>query len=68
MEEISELLQVRRDKLKEIEDQGLEAYGRKFETNTTAQQIKDEYTEDSTSSVTIAGRIMSWRKQGKTMF
>ena len=45
--ELSQLLQVRRDKLKELQDMGRDPFQiTKFERTHTSSQIKDNYTEE----------------------
>ena len=45
--ELNEILQVRRDKLKELQDAGMDPFEiTKFERTHTSSQIKDNYTEE----------------------
>jgi len=71
-EKIQEL---RRDKLKQIEALGQEAYPRKFESTHLIPQILAEYSEkkaedleNSRVDVSVAGRIMAIRLMGKAGF
>ncbi len=66
---------LRRDKLKEIESLGQEAYPRRFETTHTVPQILDGFEGRTTEqldaervNVAVAGRLMSIRGQGKACF
>lgn len=73
--ELSELLQVRRDKLDELRKLGIDPFGAKFTRSHTAKAILDAYNEmtheeiDAVNlEVTIAGRIMAKRVMGKASF
>jgi lysyl-tRNA synthetase, class II len=69
---LSEQEIVRREKLKELQDMGIDPYPAPlFEITHTAAQIKEQYTEDKKEeykAVSIAGRIMSVRDMGKANF
>ncbi|MBL0309996.1 MAG: lysine--tRNA ligase [Bacteroidetes bacterium] len=61
----------RRDKLKEIEAMGIEAYPAElFEVNCNSAQILKEYNDEQKNfpNVSIAGRIMGIRVMGKASF
>ena len=71
-EEINDQLQVRREKLSELREKGLDPFGKRFERSHLAAEILEKYGElekeelDSQNiSVTIAGRIMTKRGKGK---
>lgn len=73
--ELNELLLVRRQKLAELKDLGLNPFGYKFDRTHTAQEILNELSHLSKEEielknvhVKIAGRIMSKRLQGKAGF
>jgi lysyl-tRNA synthetase class 2 len=63
---------VRREKLKELHALGIDPYPAPlFEITHTAQQIRDNYTEeiqDQFKQISFAGRIMSVRDMGKANF
>lgn len=66
---LSEILQVRRDKLKALQDAGKDP----FQVNTSdrdilASEILERYEELENKDVCIAGRIMSKRGKGKVAF
>lgn len=66
---LSEILQVRRDKLKALQDAGKDP----FQVNTSdrnilASQIVEKFDELENKDVCIAGRIMSKRGKGKVAF
>jgi lysyl-tRNA synthetase class 2 len=69
------IYELRRDKLKQIEALGQLAYPYRYETTHTITQILDKYSdkagpelEASRVNVSVAGRIMSIRVQGKAGF
>ncbi len=64
-----DLRQVRVDKLKDLIDAGRDPYKiSKYEVTSNSQYIKDNYEEMEGKFVSIAGRIMSKRGQGKVGF
>ncbi|MGB4302773.1 MAG: OB-fold nucleic acid binding domain-containing protein, partial [Syntrophomonadaceae bacterium] len=65
---LSELKKVRLEKLKELQETGIDPFGGRFERNAKAQQIKDNFTTLEGQTVRIAGRIMSKRRHGKAGF
>lgn len=74
-QELSELLQIRRDKLDELRGLGIDPFGGKFERSHHAKQILETYDEVSKEDletqgveVAIAGRIMQKRSMGKASF
>ena len=74
-EEMTEQMQVRLDKLKELTDNGHDPFGGKFARTHVANEIitefdhlsKEELAEEETE-VVIAGRIMTKRGKGKAGF
>jgi len=69
---LSEQEVVRREKLKELLELGVDPYPAPlYEVTHTAKQIKEQYTEetrDEFKNISIAGRIMSVRDMGKANF
>lgn len=72
---LSELLQVRRDKLKAFEDMGVAPFGHRFEVSHSSAQVKENFDEldfevkgDDAPTVTVAGRLMAVRGHGKAAF
>ena len=63
---------VRREKLKELLELGIDPYPAPlYEITHTAKGIKEHYTEETKEqykSVSFAGRIMSVRDMGKATF
>jgi len=68
-QDLSEILRVRRDKLKALQDQGLDPFQQtKFVVSHHAQEIKNHFDDLENASVTVAGRLMSKRGMGKVSF
>lgn len=69
-QDLSEILRVRREKLKKLQDQGQNPYEfTSFDAKQHAQEIVDNFeTEYEGKQVSVAGRIMSWRDMGKAAF
>ncbi|AWB42844.1 lysine--tRNA ligase [Paenibacillus sp. CAA11] len=73
--EVSELLQIRRDKLDELRGLGVDPFGKKYERTHNAGDILNAYDgltkeelEEKKVQVRIAGRIMAKRTMGKASF
>lgn len=67
--QLSELLQVRRDKLKELQDNGRNPFEiTKYDVTHKAEEIKENYSELEGKRVCVAGRLMSKRGMGKVGF
>lgn len=67
-QELNELLQIRRNKLGEFREKGVEPYGGKFNRTHTASEIIENFESLENSQVVIAGRIMAKRNMGKATF
>ncbi len=66
--ELTELLQIRRDKIDALRDKGIEPFSGRFERTAFSNEIKDDFENFEGKSVVIAGRIMARREHGKTAF
>ena len=67
--DMNHLMQIRREKLKELQDQGKDPFEiTKFNRTNTAGEIKANYEEFEQKDVTLAGRIMAKRIMGKASF
>lgn len=66
--ELNELLAVRRDKLQDLYDLGIDPFGEKFVRTHTAQEILDHFDVLENQDTVIAGRLMSMRTHGKASF
>ncbi len=65
---LDELMRIRRQKLDELYEQGINPYGDKFERTHLAQDIIDNFDQLEESETKIAGRIMTMRTHGKASF
>lgn len=70
IEDLSEILKVRREKLSKLVDEGKNPFEiTSFDVTDKAQEIIDGFEEGyEGKNVSIAGRIMSWRDMGKAAF
>ena len=68
-QELSEILQIRRDKLKALQDAHMDPFEiTVFDVSHHAQEIKDNFDAMEGMEITIAGRLMSKRGMGKVSF
>ena len=66
---LSELLQVRRDKLAELRQQGRDPFTlTKYDVSHHSNEVKDRFDELEGQTVRLAGRLMSKRGMGKAVF
>ena len=66
---LSELLQVRRDKLSELRAAGKDPFEQtKYDVTHQSKEIKDNFDAMEEQTVRLAGRIMSKRGMGKVVF
>lgn len=67
--DLNEMLQIRRQKLKELQDQGKNPFLiEKFNPDHHTIDITDNFEEFEGKEVTVAGRVMSKRGHGKISF
>ncbi|TYS07182.1 lysine--tRNA ligase [Bacillus subtilis] len=74
-EELNDQLQVRRDKMSQLRDNGIDPFGERFERTHQSQEVISAYQdltkeelEEKAIEVTIAGRMMTKRGKGKAGF
>ena len=68
-EELSEILQVRRDKLAGLQAEGRDPFQQtRFERSAWANEITGDYEAFEGKTVSVAGRMMSKRGMGKAIF
>ena len=68
-QDINQLLKVRRDKLKELQENGKDPFViTKYDVTHHSQEIKDRFDELEGQIVSVAGRVMSKRVMGKASF
>ncbi len=72
MEELSELLTIRRDKLAKMRELGVDPYGARFDTTHTVMEVREKFVaqtpEQSGLEVRLAGRLTAHRDMGKSHF
>ncbi len=68
-EDLSEILQVRREKLRALQEEGRDPFLiTKFERTAWTQEIKDGFECLENQTVAVAGRVMAKRGMGKAIF
>ena len=68
-QDMGELLRIRRDKLKALQEEGRDPFTiTKFDVTHHTQDIKDNFDAMEGQSVSVAGRLMSKRGMGKVSF
>lgn len=74
-EELNDQLLVRREKLAQFRDTGIDPFGKRFERSGTTKSLKEQYEqltkeelEEKSIVVSVAGRIMTKRGKGKAGF
>ncbi|MCI2804279.1 lysine--tRNA ligase [Staphylococcus pettenkoferi] len=76
-EEMNDQMQVRRQKLQELYDLGIDPFGQKFDRTDVAEPLHEQWDQyskeelkekEDESHVTVAGRIMTKRGKGKVGF
>lgn len=67
--ELNELLRIRRDKLRELQEAGADPFEQvRFDRTNFTTDIKDRFEEMEGQTVRLAGRMMSKRIMGKASF
>ena len=68
-EEINKLIQVKRDKLAQLQSEGKDPFRlTKYDVTHHSQEIKDQFDQLNGAEVSIAGRMMQKRVMGKASF
>ena len=71
-ENLSEMLQVRRDKIKTYDEMGVKPFGHRFDVTHHTKDVKEEFAnlegEEEQGEVSLAGRLMAIRGHGKASF
>lgn len=68
-DDLNFLMRARRDKLDRLRAAGIEPFAYSFDrSHTTREAVAALGADDEGPSVRIAGRLVSWRAQGKTAF
>ena len=67
--ELNRLMQIRKDKLKELQNAGKDPFQiTKYDRTELSKEIKDNYEKFENNDVSVAGRIMAKRIMGKASF
>ncbi|MBR4157744.1 MAG: lysine--tRNA ligase [Oscillospiraceae bacterium] len=67
--ELSEILQIRREKLANLQQEGRDPFQQtRFERSAWSVEVRENYAELEGKTVRVAGRIMSKRGMGKAIF
>ncbi len=67
--ELSEILQIRREKLANLQREGRDPFQQtRFERSAWSVEVRENYAELEGKTVRVAGRIMSKRGMGKAIF
>ena len=68
-QDLREILQIRRDKLKALQDAGMNPFEiTRYEVTHHAQEVKDNFDALEGQTVSLGGRLMSKRGMGKVSF
>ena len=75
MDELSDLMKQRLNKLEDLRSQGIPAYVNRFKTTSTISDLVEQVTalnaeelEQFSAECVVAGRIMSFRSHGRSSF
>ena len=67
--ELSEILQIRRDRLAKLKAEGKDPFAvTRFDRTAYAAQVIERFDQLEGQQVSLAGRIMTWRDMGKVSF
>ena len=66
MANVEDLIKVREEKLKKLEEYGIHAHPERYETTCSVGESRK--FEDGVKNISVAGRVMSKRKMGKISF
>lgn len=68
VQDVNQLMEIRLQKLQQLKEKEIEAYGSRFDTTHYAAHILAEFSELEDTDTAIAGRIISSRTHGKASF
>jgi len=69
LQELSEILQIRRDKLKKLQEEGRDPFGvTKFKRTAFSEDVHNDFGAMENKDVSMAGRVMAKRGMGKAIF
>lgn len=67
-DDLNVLIKRRREEHDELKQKGIETYAYSFDVNAYANEIKENFEDDTERTVAVAGRIMAIRRMGKASF
>ena len=68
-QELSEILQIRRDKLRALQEDGRDPFRQtKFNRTNWTSEVTGDYEAMEGKTVSVAGRMMSMRGMGNAIF
>lgn len=68
LQDLSEVMKVRREKLEQIRESGVNTFTYRFQRSNFAREILDGFETFENKTVSLAGRIMAIRRMGKASF
>lgn len=68
VEDTNSLIERRIEEIKLLQERGVNVFAYSFDTDSNAAKIKNEFVDESSAEVSIAGRIMAIRRMGKASF
>lgn len=66
--DLNDQMRVRREKMEELRNMGIDPFGARFERTSTSKEILSHFNEMENQKVIIAGRILAIRGHGKVSF
>ncbi len=67
-QDYNDLIKRRYEELEELKKIGIQPYAYEFDVNSDSEDIKNNFKENESKQVKIAGRIMAIRRMGKASF
>lgn len=68
VEDTNSLIERRIEEIQLLQERGVNVFAYSFDTDSNAAKIKNEFVDESSAEVSIAGRIMAIRRMGKASF
>ncbi|KAA3608453.1 MAG: lysine--tRNA ligase [Calditrichaeota bacterium] len=68
MEDLNQLVKIRKEKIDKLQENGFNPYPYSFERTHQTLEVKDNFEKLEGQSVSVAGRIMAVRMMGKASF
>ncbi len=68
MEDLNQLVEIRKEKIEKLKESGFNPYPYSFERSHQTAEVKDDFDKLEGQTVSVAGRIMAVRVMGKASF